>query len=73
MWNIYGRGDTYTVFWLENLRERDHLEDIGVDGRKILKSVLKKWYGEAWARIYLASDTDRRRVLLNSVMNPRIP
>jgi len=33
----------------------------------------KKWYGEAWARIYLASDTDRRQVLLNSVMNPRIP
>jgi len=22
----------YTVFWLGNLRERDHLEDPGVDG-----------------------------------------
>jgi hypothetical protein len=37
MWNIYVRGDTYTVFWLENLRERDLLEDIGVNGRIILK------------------------------------
>jgi len=57
VWNIYGRGDTYTVFWLENLRERDHLEDIGVDGRKILKSVLKKngmvrpGLGYIWLRI----------------------
>jgi hypothetical protein len=27
------RGDVYTGFWWENLRERDHLEDPGVDGR----------------------------------------
>jgi hypothetical protein len=24
---------TYTWFWCRNLRARDHLEDIGVDGR----------------------------------------
>jgi len=22
----------HTVFWLENLKERDHLEDLGIDG-----------------------------------------
>ena len=24
-------------FWMENLKESDHLEDLGVDGRIILK------------------------------------
>jgi hypothetical protein len=31
-----------------DLRERDHLEDVGVDVRIILKLVFKKWDGEAW-------------------------
>jgi hypothetical protein len=28
-----GRREVYTGFWWGNLRERDHLEDPGVDGR----------------------------------------
>jgi len=41
----------YTGFWWENLRERDDLEDLGVDGRIILKWVFKKWdWGYGLAR-----------------------
>jgi hypothetical protein len=40
-----GRGEAYTGFWWENLRERDHLEDEGVDGRIILKLTFKIWDG----------------------------
>jgi len=30
----YGwRREVYTTFWWENVRERDHFEDSGVDGR----------------------------------------
>jgi hypothetical protein len=35
------RGEAYTGFWWENLRERDHWRDPGVDGR-ILKYFFKK-------------------------------
>jgi len=38
-----GRGDVYTEFWWGNLRERDHLEDSGVDGRIILRWIFRKW------------------------------
>jgi hypothetical protein len=29
------------------VNERGHVEDLGVDGRKILKLILKKWYSRA--------------------------
>jgi hypothetical protein len=33
----------HTGFWCGELREGDHLEDPGVDGRIILKWIFKKW------------------------------
>jgi hypothetical protein len=32
----------YTNFWLENLKVRKHSEDLGVDGRIVLRWMLKK-------------------------------
>jgi hypothetical protein len=29
--------DAYTIFWSENLKGRDHSEDLGVDGRIIFE------------------------------------
>jgi hypothetical protein len=39
--HVWRRG-MYRVWW-ENLRERDHLEDPGIDRRIILRWVFRKW------------------------------
>ena len=36
MEHIKGRGEVHTGFWLGKLRERGHLDDLGVDGKIIL-------------------------------------
>jgi len=41
-------GEVRTAFWWGDLGERDHLEDSVVDGKVILKWILKKWGGDAW-------------------------
>jgi len=44
-----GREEACTGFWWRNLRERDHLEDPGIDGR-ILIWIFRKWV-RGWLRI----------------------
>jgi len=40
--NTHGRDEKCTVFWSERLEGRDHLEDVGVDGRLMLEWILEK-------------------------------
>jgi hypothetical protein len=40
----------YRKFGLENLKGRDHLGDLGIDGKKILKWILGKLGVEVWTR-----------------------
>jgi len=51
-----GRGKVCTGFWWGNLRERDHWGNPDVDGRIILRWILRKWEGVvgtgwSWLRI----------------------
>jgi hypothetical protein len=48
MSHIWETGEVLTGFWWGDLRERDHVEDLGVDERIILKWIFKKWDGDAW-------------------------
>jgi hypothetical protein len=43
-----GRAEVYQGFWWGNLREGDHLEDPGIDGRIILRWIFRKWDVGAW-------------------------
>jgi hypothetical protein len=66
------RGEVYTGFWWGNLRERDHLEGPGVDGRKVQMDLQEVGcWGTDW--IDMAQDRDRWRALVNAVMYLRVP
>ena len=58
----------HTGFWWGKLRERDHFEDPGVDGRIILRWIFKKWNGGGMDWIGLARDRDRWRAVAKTVM-----
>jgi hypothetical protein len=46
------RGEAYTGFWWENLRESDHLGDPGLDWRIKLRWIFKKWDVGVWIGLY---------------------
>ena len=58
-------------FWWGNLRERDHFQDPGIDG-KITELIFRKWDGDMdW--IDLAHDRDWWQAFVNMLMNLQVP
>jgi hypothetical protein len=45
MWHVWERGEVNAGLYWENLREGDHLEDRGVDGRITLKWIFERLDG----------------------------
>jgi hypothetical protein len=51
MWQVQEAGEVHTVVWWVSLREGDHSENLGVDGRILLQGIFKQWNGESWTEL----------------------
>jgi hypothetical protein len=52
----------HTKLWWGNLKEKDDLEDLGINGRIVLEEIRE---GVDW--IYVVQDRDKYLVLVNTV------
>jgi hypothetical protein len=66
--SMYGRELCRGFSW-GDLKERGHLENLGIDGRIILNLKFKKWKGEALTGLVSLGI----RTGVNAVMNLRVP
>ena len=59
---VWERVEVYTGGWWANLRERDHLDDPGIDGRIILRWIFRKWdgvMGTGWSWLWIGTGGGR--------------
>jgi hypothetical protein len=63
----------HAKLWFGNLKERNNLEALCVDGRIILKWIVNQYDGSTWAGTDMVHDRYKWRALLNAVMNIRFP
>ena len=68
MWHALEPGEMHAGFWLGDLRKTNQLENLGVDGRIILKCMFEELNDiKDW--IDLAQERNRWRALGNAVIN----
>jgi hypothetical protein len=71
--STYVKNEKRITFSSENLKGRDHSEDVRVDVRIILEWILEKYGAKLWNGLFLAQDRNQWRILVNKVMNFRVP
>jgi hypothetical protein len=66
------RGMRRWLCW-RNLKERNHSQDLDVDGRIILKCILRKQAGMMWTGfVFFFEGRKKWQTVLNTVMNIRV-
>jgi len=72
MWHVCVRRGGYIGSWLGNWRERDHWEELSIDGWNIRMDLQQVGCGYVDS-IGLAQDRDRWWTLVGAVMNRSVP
>ena len=65
MWYVWVIGKVLRGLRWGDLGKRDHLEDLDINWRIILKCYFKKYDGEAWTG-FMAQNSDRWQELVNT-------
>jgi hypothetical protein len=73
MWHKWAKGKMRTGFWWGNLKVRHSVEFLKVDGRVILKWILKETEWEVVVGLIVAEYRENWRALVNKVTKFRFP
>jgi hypothetical protein len=73
MWHVWDTERVLTGFSWVDVRERDHLEDLGIDRWIILQWIFKKRYGKAWTGMMWCRIGTGDGKFVNAVMNIGVP
>ena len=73
MWHVWGKGVIHRGFWWGDPKEVEHLQDLSLDGKIILKWIFKKIERGRIDWLHTAEDGDGWLTLVNAVMNLRVP
>ena len=70
MWPIFERGKLHAEFLWGNLKEQENLEDLSVEGRLVLKQILKKIRGRPCALLIWLGTGASSMLMVNVVNEP---
>jgi hypothetical protein len=68
-WCLVKHKDNFTF----HLKGKNHVEDLGINGRIILELIVRKWGGGGVDCIHLAQGRDHWQALVNTAMNFSVP